>query len=251
MPLSIPANETNYERVQRFNLLTRWLHSRRYVLLLGIAKRLARETPGRPLRIADIGCGVAKVYGFLNERLAIEYVGIDHDPEFCRVAAERYGTNPNFRVLCASADDPVALAQVGQPDLVCALETLEHIPEPVGIRIVGSIAALRPRLFVASVPVEVGPAAWIKHLGSMTLGYRRHLHRRADEVFWAGLYQTHRLPPHQTGHSGWDWRWLGQTIRHYMRIREVRKAPLPFLPAGLSFSVIFLAEPRPERPGQS
>lgn len=246
---AIPVNETAYERVQRFNALTRWLHSRRFSHMLDITTRLKREIPDRPLRIAEVGCAVGKLYGFLDERMKIDYVGLDHDPEFIRVANERYGTRDNFKVVCASGDDDGAFAELSrkwQPDLVCALETFEHIPEPISIGIIQKIAALRPRVFVASVPIEVGPSAWMKHLGSMLFGYARHKHRGAAEVFWAGLYQTHRLPGHMFGHSGWDYRWLSQSIRHFMDIKEVRKGPVPFLPSGLNFSIMFIAQPRPE-----
>ncbi len=247
MPSSIPADETAYERVQRFNALTSWLHSRRYAHTLDVATRLARETPERPLRVAEVGCAVAKLYGLLSERFPVEYVGIDHDPEFCRVARARYGARPDFQVQCASAEDESAIARLGRPDLVCALEMIEHIPEAASIRMIAGIAALRPRAFVASVPIELGPGVWIKHVGGLMLGYHRHRKRRTAETFWAGLYQTHRLPPHGTGHTGWDWRWLYQTLRCFMDVREVRRSPAPFLPAGLNFSILFVAVPRPER----
>ncbi|MBI5709617.1 MAG: class I SAM-dependent methyltransferase [Candidatus Eisenbacteria bacterium] len=194
----------------------------------------------------DIGCAVCKLYAVLDERFPVEYVGIDHDPEFIRVAHERYGNRSNFQVRCTRATDTGAFAGIERPDLVCALETLEHIPERDSIRIIDSVSRLAPRRFVCSVPVEVGPALWIKNVGSLLLGYERHKQRPWREVFWAGIYQLNRLPPHRTGHAGFDWRWLAQTIRHFMHVRELRKSPVPFLPAAFAFSVMFVAEPWPE-----
>lgn len=245
MPDAARAQETAYERIQRFNALTRWLHSQRYRHMLDIVGRLQRETPGRPLRIVDIGCAVGRLYTVLDQRFPIEYVGIDHDAEFIRVALERYGSRPNFQARCAEVADPGVFAGIESPDLVCALETLEHIPERDSIRIVEAVSRLAPRRFVCSVPVEVGPALWIKNVGSLLLGYERHRQRPWREVFWVGIYRLNRLPPHRTGHAGFDWRWLAQTIRHFMHVREMRKSPVPFLPAAFAFSVMFVAEPLP------
>jgi hypothetical protein len=38
------------------------------------------------------------------------------------------------------------------------------------------------------------------------------------------------VPPHRTGHRGFDWRWLAQSIRHFMRIREIKKNPFQWVP---------------------
>ncbi|MBI5710349.1 MAG: class I SAM-dependent methyltransferase [Candidatus Eisenbacteria bacterium] len=130
------------------------------------------------------------------QRFPVEYVGTDHDPEFIRVARGRYGSRPNFQARCAEAADPGVFAGIGCPDLVCALETLEHIPERDSIRIIDSVSRLAPRRFVCSVPVEVDPALWIKNVGSLLLGYERHKQRPWREVFWAGIYQ----PGFRRGH---------------------------------------------------
>ncbi len=129
-------------------------------------------------------------------------------------------------------------------DIIVALETLEHIPEPTVVRLIELVAAAHPQLFVSSVPVEIGPAVWLKNVGSLLTGYSRHRDYRWSETFWAGLYQLDRLPPHHLDHRGFDWRWLEQTIRHNMRIVETRRFPFQWLPAALSFSVFFVAEPR-------
>jgi hypothetical protein len=129
-------------------------------------------------------------------------------------------------------------------DIVVALETFEHIPEHDVVRIIEAIAASKPRFFVCSVPVEIGPAIWLKNVGSLVTGYMRHKEYSWPETFWAGLYQLDKLPPHGTGHKGFDWRWLAQTIRHNMKIKDIRKFPFSILPAAVAFSVFMVAEPR-------
>lgn len=234
--------ETEYEKNQRFNFLVSYLHSFRYRNILTLFKAIARETGGKPIRVIDIGCAHAKLFSVLNESFDIDYTGIEINSAFVEAARSRYAGYPNFCVIHDSAAN--ALATLEHTDIIVALETLEHIPEHDVVRIVEAVAAAKPRLFVSSVPVEIGPAIWLKNVGSLVTGYMRHKEYRWSETFWAGLYQLDKLPPHDTGHKGFDWRWLAQTIRHNMKIKEIRRFPLSILPAAVAFSVFMIAEPR-------
>lgn len=234
--------ETAYERTQKFNPIVGWLHSRRYKHILGIVDRVARARPGHKIRIVEIGCAHAKLFSVLQPRFDIEYVGVDINPEFIATAEQRYRSFENFRVVLGGAEQQIDLMRGA--DLVVALETLEHIPEHVVVRILEAVSAARPRSFVCSVPVEIGPSLWLKNVGSFLLGYMRHTEYSWRETFWAGLYQLDKLPPHGTGHKGFDWRWLAQTIRHNLRIAEIRNLPVRWLPSIVSTSVFFVAEPR-------
>jgi len=236
------AAETEYERNQRFNFLVSWLHSLRYKNMLTLFRSVARKTEGKSIKVVEIGCAHAKLFSILNERFDIDYTGIEVNPLFAEIAQTRYGSNPNFRVIQESAAN--VLSHMQGADILVALETFEHIPEHEVVRIIEAIATAQPKLFVCSVPVEIGPSVWLKNVGSLITGYMRHTEYRWAETFWAGLYQLDRLPPHGTGHKGFDWRWLAQTIRHNMTILEIRKFPLGFLPAAFAFSVFMVAEPR-------
>jgi hypothetical protein len=141
-------------------------------------------------------------------------------------------------------DDAVtALPRISNVDVIVALETLEHIPEHNVVRIVEAIAAARPKYFLSSVPIEIGPAIWLKNVGSWLTRYSRYKEYRWRETFWSGLYQLDKLPPHCGGHAGFDWRWLAQTIRHNMKIVEHRTLPFG-VPAPFAFSMFFVAAPR-------
>ena len=234
--------ETEYEKNQRFNALVSWLHSRRHRTVFTLLEKISRANGDRPITVIDIGCAHAKLFAVLNGRFRIDYTGIEVNESFVAAARSRYGQHPNFSIVHDSATR--ALPALGRADVVVALETLEHIPEHDVVRIVEAVAAARPGCFVASVPVEIGPAVWLKNVGSLLSGYMRHNEYRWPETFWAGLYQLDRLPPHGTGHKGFDWRWLAQTIRHNMKIVQLRKLPFGWLPAPLAFSVYFVAEPR-------
>jgi hypothetical protein len=137
-----------------------------------------------------------------------------------------------------------AFSDFEHADIIVALETFEHVPEHDAVRIIEAIAAAKPKIFVCSVPVEIGPAIWLKNVGSFITGYMRHREYRWSETFWAGLYQLDKLPAHGVGHKGFDWRWLAQTIRHNMKIKEIRRFPFNMLPAAVAFSVFMVAEPR-------
>lgn len=230
---------TDYERNQHKNPLNTWLHSHRYRNAVDVMGEL-RDL--KTIRVLEIGCGLGKLFGVLDARFNIDYTGIDLDAEHVRIACERHGDRPNFRAM--AADAVTALDGIESADIVFALETLEHLPGNDAVRVTEKIARIRPRLFVCSVPIEIGPAIWIKNVGSFLSGYVRYKSYTWSETLWAGLYNFDRVGPHQTGHRGFDWRWLAQTIRHSMRIREIRKLPLRYMPAALSTNVCMVCVPR-------
>ncbi len=231
-----------YERNQSFNALLAWLHSFRYRHLIAAVGALSRDRGAAVLRVVDIGCAHGRAFAVLNERFPIEYTGIEVEDSFVDTARARYQAHSNFSIVHDVAENQ--LDKFEAVDVVLALETLEHVPEHTVVRLVEQIARMQPRLFVCSVPVEIGPAIWIKNLGSLLTGYVRHREYTWRETFWAGLGKLDRLPSHGIYHKGFDWRWLAQTIRHNMRITETRTFPFRFLPVWLSNSVFFLAEPR-------
>ncbi len=234
--------ETEYERNQHFNFVVSYLHSLRYKSVSQVLEAAAREAGGMPIKVVEIGCAHARLFSVLNPRFDIDYTGIEIDSVSVEAARSRYANCPNFRIVQQPAQDAVALFEAA--DIVVALEALEHIPEHDVVRIIEAVGSARPRLFVCSVPVEIGPAVWLKNVGSLAMGYMRHKSYTWSETFWAGLYQLDKLPPHDTRGKGFDWRWLAQTIRHNMKIKEIRRFPLRMLPAAVASSVFMIAVPR-------
>lgn len=234
-----------YEAAQNYSGLNSWLHGFRFRHLVGTAQRLA--TPGRPLAALEIGCAYGKAFGALNAALPIRYVGVDPHPDFIAEAQRRYGAQANFRVVCEGGNSFVAREGegLGALDLVFALETLEHIQAAEVMQLLDRIAALRPRRFIASVPVEVGPAILLKNLGSALTGYQRHREYTLAETLWAGFYRLDKVAPHACGHKGFDWRWLAHSIHQAMPIVRIRRFPVNWLPGALSTSVYIEAAPRP------
>jgi SAM-dependent methyltransferase len=226
----------NYERNQNYNFITRWLHSARYKHAIDVLARL--DCP----HIVEIGCGHAKLFGTLRGRFEFRYSGFDLEPHYIRSATTRYSADANFAAYCGDALE--MLGTIEKADVICAFETLEHIKEGRVVRIVERIAEIRPRLFLCSVPVEIGPAVWLKNVGSAVCRYPRHRQYTWRETFWSGLYRLDKVRTHERDHIGFDWRWLAQTLRHNFRIREMRSSPLSWLPKAFSTSVFFVCEPR-------
>ncbi len=235
---------TSYERKQSFNPVISWLHSFRYRQILEVFDRLAAEIGDRPIRVVEVGAAYGKLFEVVGAHHALDFTGIEMQTLRVEEARTRHGHLPNFRIRQGSAADPAMWEGIVEPDIVVALETLEHIPERDVVRVIEHIAALGPRRFVCSVPVEVGPALWCKNVGSWAVGYVRHKEYLWSETFWGGLYRLDRLPPHSIGHRGFDWRWLAHTIRHYFAITAIHRFPSPLLPTALSTSVFIEATSR-------
>ncbi|MGL4963588.1 MAG: class I SAM-dependent methyltransferase [Inquilinus sp.] len=201
------------------------------------------QLPGAPIRALEIGCGTGTAVGPLLDTFDVDYRGIDLNPKFVAAARRSHGHRPRCTFLEADATDPRHY-QPGSADIVFALETLEHIPEGDVVRIVEYVCKIvRPKRFVVTVPVEVGPAVWIKNLGAAMMGHNRQS-GTFSQTFWAGLYQMDRIPVHTDGHLGFDWRWLAQTIRNNARMVELRSLPFGWLPRAIAPTMLMVAEPR-------
>ena len=230
-----------YEQNQSFNRLVSWLHSQRYKNVIQAIKPIAALD--RPLQVLDLGCGFGRLYDVIRRSFDAEYTGVDPQSGYLDEANERYGEDPKFRSFCVSAADPIIFDR--KYDVVTALETMEHIDGPTVVRIIENIARAGPRRFICSVPIEVGPSVLIKNVGSLLMGYSRHKTYTWKQTLAAGFYRLDKLPRHTTSHLAFDWRWLAQTIRDHFRIVETRRLPFKYLPASISTTAFFIAEPRP------
>ncbi|WP_081689011.1 class I SAM-dependent methyltransferase [Inquilinus limosus] len=240
---SATRSAASYERVQNLNRITRFLHSGRYASLLRIAGELSTQSSGAPMRALEIGCGTGTAVGPLLDAYDVDYLGIDHNPLFIEAARRSHGHRSHCTFLEADAADPRHY-QPESADIVFALETLEHIPEGDVVRIVENVCRIvRPKRFVVTVPVEIGPAVWIKNLGSVMMGHSRQS-GNFSQTLWAGLYRMDRIPVHTDGHLGFDWRWLAQTIRHNARMVELSSLPFGWLPRTIAPTILMVAEPR-------
>ena len=234
-----------YEKNQNFNAITRFLHGRRFRYLERIVRDLSPRY-GPKLRVLDIGCGPCQSFALLNGwRDDIDYTGVELRRDFVDLATRRYGAEPNFRVHCASIADKLDL--VDKVDLILALETFEHVPEPIVVRAAEAIGRSQFQKLFVTVPNEVGPALAIKNVGSFLMRYNRHRQYTWKETFYASIYELDKVRLHHTAHTGFDWRWLAQTLRQNVRITRKYTSPFQFVPRAISPTIGFLCESRPMR----
>lgn len=233
-----------YDSNQGFNRITRFLHSFRHDIVAEYVAEMAAVVGDRPVRILDVGCATGKTYSILDAGPhRVDYTGFDYNSDYINAANVRYGSKENARFIHANAADP-NMYTPDSADMVISLETMEHIPERDVVRAIENICHIvKPRLFVASVPVELGPIIWIKMLGSKAMGYKRTPYS-FSQALNAGLYRLNKLPAHQTSHRGFNWFWLEQTIRHNAPIRESRSLPFRWIPKPFTPTVMFVSEPR-------
>lgn len=234
------STASEYVERQSLNPLIAWLHGLRYRNLV----RAVASANLVPLRVLDIGPGPCTAFRVLDQKFAIDYTGLELSQQFVDLSEALYGDRKNFRIIQGSAGVTDSLSALGEFDVIMALETLEHMREYDVVRLVEKIRAMQPKLFLCSVPIEIGPPIWVKNIASAMTGYIRHSEYTWSETFWAGFYQLDRLRPHVDGHRGFDWRWLAQTIRYNFEICEMRMQPVSFAPGFASFSAFMVCKPR-------
>lgn len=229
--------DVGYDRGQDFNAITKFLHRGRHRHARRVIQQAQSEL-SRPPRVLDIGCGTGRTLAAIDD-LDMLYHGIDLEPEFINAANAKY-PHRSF-----AAGDATQMP-LDKPDVVLALETLEHIPEASVVRLVEHIChELKPLYFLVTVPTEVGPAVVIKNLGSKIMGWDRREYT-LKQTFLAGFYRLNRLPTHNTSHIGFNWVWLEQTLRHNGQIAQSRSLPFRWLPKAFAPNLLFLVQPRPD-----
>jgi 2-polyprenyl-3-methyl-5-hydroxy-6-metoxy-1,4-benzoquinol methylase len=159
-----------------------------------VVKRLMRDferamdellAQAAPESILDVGCGE----GVLTERFAQQLerghvVGVDlEDPKLRDEWSRRARPNLEFRAL-AGPDLPFADDEF---DVACALEVLEHVPDPE--RTLAEMVRVARRWLLVSVPREpvwrtlnIARGAYLRDLGN-TPGHVNHWSKRAFVAF--------------------------------------------------------------------
>jgi 2-polyprenyl-3-methyl-5-hydroxy-6-metoxy-1,4-benzoquinol methylase len=134
-----------------------------------------------PRSVLDVGCGEGVLTAEWAERLGDgRIVGIDLDNPKLRVEWERRARpNLEFRVEEATR---LSFAD-GEFDMACAIEVLEHVPEPEAT--LAEMARVASKHLLVSVPREplwrglnVARGAYVRDLGN-TPGHVNHWSKRA------------------------------------------------------------------------
>jgi 2-polyprenyl-3-methyl-5-hydroxy-6-metoxy-1,4-benzoquinol methylase len=151
-----------------------------------------------PRSILDVGCGEGVLTAEWAERLGDgRIVGIDLDDPKLRTEWERRSRpNLEFRVEEATS---LSFADA-EFDMACAIEVLEHVPEPEAT--LAEMARVAGRHLLVSVPREplwrglnVARGAYLRDLGN-TPGHVNHWSKRAFEALLSryGTVEEARSP---------------------------------------------------------
>ena len=133
-----------------------------------------------PQSLLDVGCGEGVLTHEWAQRIDGRVVGIDLDDPLLHAEWEkRQAPNLEYRVMKA---ENLPFTD-GEFDMACAIEVLEHVPDPA--HTVAEMARAAQRWLLVSVPREplwrglnVARGAYIKDLGN-TPGHVNHWSKRA------------------------------------------------------------------------
>ncbi len=140
-----------------------------------------------PTSLLDVGCGEGVLVHEWAQRLgSARVVGIDLEEESIQAGwRERQAPNLEYRVMEAGGANPVENLPFadGEFDLACAIEVLEHVPDPE--HTVSEMARCAERHLLVSVPreplwriVNMARGAYWPALGN-TPGHLNHWSRRS------------------------------------------------------------------------
>ena len=150
-------------------------------LMAGFERTLAELfRQAGPRSLLDVGCGEGVLTQQWAQRLAGRVVGIDlEDPVIQAEWEKRRAPNLEYRVMKA---ENLPFTD-GEFDMACAIEVLEHVPDPA--HTVAEMARVAKRWILVSVPREplwrglnMARGAYLRDLGN-TPGHLNHWSKRS------------------------------------------------------------------------
>ena len=213
-------NEVPYEKqtVDNPNPIARFAHRTR----MRKSRRLVMPFLKGSATLLDYGCGQGR---FLGD-LATEINGREPQVELLGYDPYQSAQFDGYRIV----SDPAEIAPESV-DILTGLEVCEHLTGPETEEFVEfAVKVLSPegRLLV-SVPIEIGPAVFLKEL-SRSILYRRRPDLSTPELLRAAFVGT---PPRRAenikdSHRGYDWRVTRRRLLEIFPCDHIEFSPLPF-----------------------
>jgi SAM-dependent methyltransferase len=201
--------------------------------------------------VLEVGCGIGNFTGQIASRAA-QVTAVDLNPDYVRIAAERFRDRPNVRVCTA---DATKTDWVESFDGIVMLDVLEHVEDDVGLLQRLKQALAPDGLLVLKVPAS----AWLYSPMDEAIGHRRRYSRDslALTLAAAGFTVKRQAYFNIAGMFGW---WLnGKVLRHTVPPREqlaLFERLVPMLrriegavPWPFGLSLIAIARPAPSEAG--
>lgn len=232
-------NVLEWEKFQKKNLLTKYLHNVKYIHL----KKKLEKLKLKKINILDLGCGFADIFKILNSSYDIQYTGIENNKEIFLETHQRYSNSNNFNILNQSVSKIDGLNKE-QFDIIIMFDVLEHINLSSRIKLFEDIDKFKFYKLYINVPNEVGFAVLIKNLGSFIMKYDRYKEYNLFETYNSFLSKIENFPPHIDQHKGFDWKVLKYMLHYYFQIDDIRTILNNILPNAFSSSIFFECQKR-------
>lgn len=250
----IPPGHYARKQILSPSRLVRWSHGSRF--------RLARElvAPFAGRRLIDYGCGDGTFLASVQD-LFPEALGVDVAADQVADCASRFAGSPGIAFLSTSSlNDP---RHRHRYQLAVCMEVLEHCPDDLQIAVLDDVLAVTTAdaTVVISVPIEIGPPLAAKQgaralvaLGGASEYGARERYRPGElaRMLFAGADTAIPRVEYEgeagsrfTGHKGFNWRRLQQTIERRFAVERRLFSPLPLLGAWLNSQVWFVCRKRP------
>jgi len=210
-------------------------------------------------RLLDYGCGDGTFLALVQD-LFPSAVGADVALDQVEDCKRRFESLPGMAFL--STEDLGNAAQRNHYDVVVCMEVLEHCPDDIQSAVLDQILAVTAPggSLIVSVPIEIGPPLVAKQCARALVafgGLSEYAHReryRAGELLtmvFAGRNASIPREEHvgkidelrttrYTGHKGFNWRRLEQSLEHRFTVERRLFSPLQTLGPWLNSQVWFV-----------
>jgi 2-polyprenyl-3-methyl-5-hydroxy-6-metoxy-1,4-benzoquinol methylase len=230
--------DTGYNERLFSSGLRKRLHLARFHWL----RRKLTELRSPCARVIELGCFDGKTIEFLPAP-PDAYLGYDANWEGgLDLARARWGSDPRYRFRISTTAEEMDLGQE-RFDIAIAMETLEHLPEPVLRPYLDRIARATDHYAFVTVPNEKGAVFFFKYLAKLAFG-EVEKHTLAEFVN-ATLGRSDRIE--HLDHKGFDYVRLQAILSEYFDIVEVSGEPFTKLPAALNFTIGIVAKKKAAR----
>ena len=256
--MSVSAGHYAQKQILSRSGLVRWTHGSRF--------RMGRElvAPFAGKRLLDYGSGDGTFLAMIQD-LFPDAVGADVALDQVEDCRKRFSSVPGM--LFVPTDALASAAHGGRYDVVVCMEVLEHCPDDVQIEVLDRIKHITAPggAVVISVPIEIGPPlvakqcvrAMVAMSGLKEYAYReRYSPSELMTMLFAGKRTVFPREEHigqidetrttrYTGHKGFNWRKLQESIRARFTIDRRLFSPLPLLGPWCNSQVWFVCTKPP------
>ena len=228
---------SNYNQKLFSGGIRSYLH---YMRFYWLQKHLTGEA--NRYTMLELGCFDCRSLNYIPQPK--QYVGIDAGWEGGLDDARATLRSPWIELVMAQSVHDLGAYEGRRFDYSVALETLEHMNDPVLRGYVEFLARVTKKQLLITVPVEVGPVFLAKYLAKSIVPQLENGETESytlREVIAATRGRVEQVQRYE--HKGFDYRKLIELLGQYFTITKVEGIPFEKFPH-LSFQVGIIAEPK-------